>query len=102
MGGVKLSYTLTNNSSASVTITSIYLNWPDPDEKQSLKQVEVGGDIVWNIGDDVSPTRIDNIGKDVGASAAISLSFTFKRAAELSGYSIYVTLGNGCLVSRSD
>ena len=102
MGGVKVSYTLTNTSSDSITIKSIYLNWPDPDGKQTLKLVKVGVDTVWNDGDDTPPTRTDNIGKDVGASAATSLAFTFKRAAESSGYSIYVTLGNGCLVSRSD
>lgn len=96
-----MSYTL-NNSSNSITITSIYLFWPDPDEKQSLKLVDVGGDTVWNFGDDDPPTHVNGVGKDVGANAATSLTFTFKRAAESSGYSIYVTLSNGCLVSKAD
>jgi serine/threonine protein kinase len=95
---VDVSYTLTNNSSASITITSITLNWPI--ENQSLKNVRVGGRTVWSIGDDEPPSLVSGINEVVGARTSIQIAFTFKRSAASSGYSILVNLSNGCVKSQ--
>jgi len=95
---VDVSYTLTNNSSSAITISTINLNWPI--ENQSLKQMRVGGDTVWSTGDNEPPTQITGVGMGVAAGASSQITFTFKRAAALSGYSLSVTLSNGCSKSQ--
>ena len=96
--GVEVSYTLTNSSTNSITISTIDLNWPI--ENQSLKQVQVGGDNVWSTGDDEPPTQVTGVGKGVAEGASTQIKFTFKRAAASSGYSQTVTLSNGCTKSQ--
>jgi hypothetical protein len=91
---VDVSYTLTNNSSISITISTINLNWPG--ENQSLKQVQVGGNRVWSAGDDEPPTLVTGVGQSVASGSSTQINFTFKRAAASSGYSLTVTLSNGC------
>jgi serine/threonine protein kinase len=93
---VNVSYTLTNNSSASITISMINLNWPI--NNQSLKQVQVGDDRVWSVGDNEPPTLVTDVGQSVASGASTQINFTFKRAAASSGYSLSVTLSNGCTI----
>jgi predicted Ser/Thr protein kinase len=91
---VEVSYSLTNNSSTSIMINAINLNWPI--ENQSLKQIQVGGDTVWYVGDDEPPTQVSGIGKGVAAGTSTQIKFTFKRAAAPASYSLEVTLSGGC------
>ena len=91
---VDVSYTLTNNRSTSITISTINLNWPS--ENQSLKQVQVGGNRVWSAGDDEPPTLVTGVGQTVASGSSTQINFTFKRAAASSGYALTVTLSNGC------
>jgi hypothetical protein len=91
---VEVSYTLTNNSSTLITISTINLNWPV--ENQSLKQVQVGGNRIWSAGDDEPPTLVTGVGQNVASGNSTQINFTFKRAAASGGYSLTVTLSNGC------
>jgi serine/threonine-protein kinase len=95
---INVRYTLENDSSTSITISSIKLNWPT--QNQSLKRVDVGGDTVWNLGDDEPPTSVADVGKSVESTSSTQIEFAFKRAAAATGYSLTVTLSNGCKKSQ--
>jgi serine/threonine protein kinase len=91
---VDVSYVLVNESSNSITINMIELTWPTGN--QSLKSVKIGGETVWNLGDDGPPTLITDLDITVPSQAQTQIKFTFKRAAALTGYSLTLTLSNGC------
>jgi serine/threonine protein kinase len=95
---VDVRYTLTNNSSVSITFTSVTLSWPT--ENQSLKAVQVGSRTIWSAGDDEPPTLVSGIGEMVDAGTSTQITFTFKRAAASSGYSILVNLSDGCVKTQ--
>ncbi|NIS82255.1 MAG: protein kinase [Anaerolineales bacterium] len=87
--GNKVSYSFKNNSSQSVTITSVKLGWPDPDGKQFLNKVEVGG-FKKDVNDEESPTEVGGVSQSVGSGSSKAIKFTFKKAAASSGYSLTV------------
>jgi predicted Ser/Thr protein kinase len=93
---VEVSYNLANSKSDVITIQEIHLDWPIGN--QSLKEVQVGGNRVWSIGDDEPPTLVSGLGIDLAAGASTQIKFTFKRAAAANGYFIMVTLANGCVI----
>ena len=89
-------WTLTNGSAAMITIDEIQQNWPA--NNQRLENVKVGGTTVWDKTDDEPPTKISGVGQSVSAGGATSISFTYKRAAEESGYTLNVRLVNSCVI----
>jgi hypothetical protein len=53
---------------------------------------------VWSVGDNEPPTLVTDVGQSVASGASTQINFTFKRAAASSGYSLSVTLSNGCTI----
>jgi len=70
-----------------------------------LNKVRLAGSTIWDQSDDVPPSEIDSNWK--GASRQIppggseTLTFEFKKNAAATGYSVDVTLDNGCVVSAN-
>jgi serine/threonine protein kinase len=95
---VNVNYTLVNNSSVTVTLSSINFNWPTNNRR--LNQILVSGNTVWDEGDDTSPTFVDGLGSSVNSGSSSQLRFVFKRAAASTGYELEVAFWNGCVVLR--
>jgi serine/threonine protein kinase len=89
-------WTLTNSSAALITIEEIYQNWPEGNQR--LDNVKVGEATVWDKMDDEPPTKVNGVNRSVSAGGATAVSFTYKRAAGNSGYSLHVTLVNSCVI----
>jgi hypothetical protein len=89
-------WTLTNGSAVKITIDEVYQNWPVGNQR--LENVKVGDATVWNTMDDEPPTTITGVNRSISAGGATSVSFTYKRAAELTGYTLHVQLSNACVI----
>ncbi len=97
---VDVSYTLENPSSSSITISKININWPTAN--QTLKRVVIEGESVWDLGDDIPPTLVTDVGKVIAPTTQAHIKFTFKRAAASTGYSLTLTFSNGCKKSQQN
>jgi hypothetical protein len=97
---LEINYTLSNSSTTSVEISRIDINWPT--KNQEIKIISVAGNVVWDGGDQEPPTTALGVGSVLGQSSSTQLIFTFKRSAGSTGYSLNVTLTNGCTSSRVD
>ena len=95
---VNVDYTVINNDSTTVTISSINFDWPA--NNQRLNQILVSGILVWDEGDDTPPTLVNGVASNVNSGASSQLKFVFKRAAALTGYELQVAFMNGCVLSR--
>ncbi len=94
----KLYWTLTNYSARPITITAIYLGWPD--SNQELRKVKFAGDTIWDQKDKDPPTQIQGGWTDgvrtLQEGSTDRFRFEFKKNAASSGYTLRVTFDNGC------
>ncbi|HLC04641.1 MAG TPA: protein kinase [Anaerolineales bacterium] len=101
--GKNVEWELGNGGPTTITITVIWIDWPTQNDK--LNKVRLAGSTIWDQSDDVPPSEIDSNWK--GASRQIppggseTLTFEFKKNAAATGYSVDVTLDNGCVVSAN-
>lgn len=84
-----------------VKITAIWIDWPTQNEK--LEKVKLAGSTIWDKGDDTPPSEINSdwkgASRQIPPGASGTLRFEFKKNAETTGYSVSVTLDNGCVIS---
>jgi serine/threonine protein kinase len=89
----KVTWDFNNNSSVSVTITSVSLSWPgDTDNK--LLRIKVG-DVTKTINDTNSPSS-ESFSVNVASGGVIKIQFEFESAADATSYSITVNTSYGC------
>lgn len=99
--GNKLDLTLTNYGSTGVRVDRVVLEWPT-DYNETLKEIKMGGDLVWNEGSSTSPTEISSwIGaaeqRQINAAGWKIMEFVFKiSVVKSSGYTVTVYFDNGC------
>jgi hypothetical protein len=91
---------LNNGESYTITIDTIEINWPV--ENQRLEEVRIGGETIWDGKAETSPTTVGGGGQSLGSGGAKEIVFIFKKAAEDLGYSLQVTMENGCIVSAQE
>lgn len=99
--------TVVNSGSATITVTGIVFHWPAANEY--LKKIEFNGQEIWGKGDSSSPTTIPGEGswngptsrRQVPSGSSYPLKFFFDQEAQSGGYSLELTLSNGCTISRS-
>jgi hypothetical protein len=101
VSGRRVWWELGNDGGTSVKITAILIDWPASNQK--LDEVRLGGDRIYSGRPGGPPTSIDSGwtsgSREVSGGTSKELMFTFHRDAEPSGYSVDVTLDNGCVVS---
>ncbi len=103
--GKLVRWTLQNDGAATMTITSIYLDWPKDNEE--LRKVTFGGKTIWDKGDDEPPTSLTSGWKgkakdrDLPGGQAKELRFEFDEPAEPSGYQLKMTLSGVCTLGDS-
>jgi hypothetical protein len=91
---------VTNNSTATITFTQIVIDWPI--EGTKLKEVKLGGKVIWEIGDDAPPTSINSdwSGEDkhrqVKPGGKKTLKFKFETSPGLSGFDLNISFDVGC------
>jgi hypothetical protein len=97
--GNKVYVRIDNSGANAVTLTRLRLDWPLSNEE--LKDVRMGGAVIWSTGANSSPTVIDQWegsagDREVPASGIGEVRFTFKRDAAPTGYSVAFFFGNNC------
>lgn len=101
--GHEASWEIHNESSSDVTVKSIFLHWPFWNDE--LLEVELDGDMIWDQGDDDTPTLINSDWKGgsgrrtVEAGSTESLVFRFEDEARIGFYSHWVSFTNDCTIS---
>jgi hypothetical protein len=93
-------WSLNNYSSVALAIDSIYLDWPI--KNQRLDWVTLSGAPIWGGGDEEPPTTVNGVGGMIMPGSSLEITFVFKRAADVSGYSLVVNTGGSCEVSSQD
>jgi serine/threonine-protein kinase len=97
-----ISWLVTNNSSGTIRITTIYLDWPAGND--TLEQIFFKGLTIWNQGDNNPPTEIADgwwgsfTRRQLGNGEAL-LAFRFEKNAAGSGYDLLVGFNNGCALA---
>jgi hypothetical protein len=97
--GNKVDVQLQNRGADAATVTRVVIDWPINNEE--LKEILMGGSVIWSGTENSPPTTITqwsggDAARQVGASSTEVLRFTFKRSADPTGYAISVTFDNGC------
>lgn len=95
-----------NDSDTTITITELWVNWPD--EYEELEDVKLEGKKIWDIGDDDPPTGMPPWtsppkDREIKAFSDEVLEFIFKEddgATALSSYGLVITFDNGCTISH--
>lgn len=94
---------LGNDGDLPVEITAISIDWPG--SNQRLDEVTLGGEGIWDKRDDSPPTAIDSNwaggSREIAPGSSSNLAFIFHKLAASSGYTVDVTLDNGCVVSAN-
>jgi hypothetical protein len=91
---------VTNNGAAAITITQIMIDWPI--EGTKLKEVKLGGKVIWEIGDGAPPTSINSDwsgeekDRQVKPGAKKTLKFKFETPPGLSGFDLDISFDVGC------
>ena len=101
-----MSVIVINGSDSTITITELWVNWPD--EYVGLEYVKLEGKKIWNIGDEDPPTEMPPWtsppkDREIKADSDEVLEFIFKEddgATALSSYGLIITFDNGCTISR--
>jgi hypothetical protein len=100
VSGMQASWTISNDSSSTVVIKLIVLDWPAGNVE--LDRIRFDGSSIWNGSDEAPPSEINsgftgNRSLDGGDSKA--LKFEFTGAAGPGGYDLQVQLEPGCQLS---
>ena len=111
MGGLttdddKLLVMVINDSDTTITITELWVNWPD--EYVELEDVKLEGKKIRDIGDDDPPTEMPPWtsppkDREIKAFSDEVLEFIFKEddgATAISSYGLVITFDNGCTISH--
>lgn len=101
VNGQQITWVMINNSTISVELTGLRLDWPVANEE--LVKVELGGDAIWDHGDDFPPTNISSgwksgIGRSIGVGQVKTLTFQFEKSAASSGYELRVNFDISCVL----
>jgi hypothetical protein len=105
--GSKLDLTVSNPSDITVLLTSISIYWYDNPSDQSLDNIYLGSQRIWDTGADNSPATISsgwpsNANKreiDSGDSATLSFVFLVSPLQTSSSDYVSLTFDNGCTIS---
>ena len=100
--GQELDWTISNGSGGNIRITSLYIDWPEGNQK--LKKIELTGSEIWSGEDEAPPTNISSDLKGnrlIGTGQSKTLHFYFDQEASLSGYSLEVGFDNDCSPQQS-
>lgn len=102
--GNKMYVRIENLGGDPITLTRLRLDWPQANEE--LKDVRMGGAVIWSTGANSSPTVIDQWeggagDREVPASGTAEVRFTFKRDAAPTGYNVALFFGNNCSASNN-
>jgi serine/threonine-protein kinase len=97
--GTKILWSVDNQSGSLVGINSVNISWPL--SNQTIKSIKIGSKIVWDAGSESSPTGTGGGGTSVGARSSKTITFTFKKSAASSGYTLKVSTTPGCQLQQS-
>ena len=97
-------WSINNNSISMITIEKINLTWPSGND--SLDKIFFGSSKIW---DHTAPPPSVLITSDwtggsrnIGNSSTRELIFTFVSPSISSGYNLFITFTNGCIVNKSN
>lgn len=94
--GQEIGWNLVNNSSESMLLTKIHLNWPSGNDELSV--VKFGSPSIWDQGTTDIPTIINSgwtgESRVIGASGTKTITFLFIRNAKNNGYVLILTFDN--------
>ncbi len=102
--------TITNNGATLVTITRIYIIWPDTPVAQMVSEVKFNGVTIVNASDPQPPSDYPSeknwkgiqSDRELAASDSKLLELLFGDDLQSGGYSITVTFDNGCTLTESN
>ena len=101
---------ITNNGDTLVTVTGIYVNWPDAPESQMVNEISLNDVTIVNSSDPLPPSNYPSENNwtatqsdlELTASDSKLLVLLFLDDLQSSGYSITITFDNGCTLSESN
>lgn len=99
-------WTITNESSQTILISEIYLDWPSDNEQ--LKKIKLGKKTIWDKQDQLPPTYISSDWKggeknrEIKPGKTVDLIFEFDNNAALNDYLLVITLNDICVITAEE
>jgi hypothetical protein len=96
---------ITNSTGGDITITRLYVIWPDIPFTQSLDSVSLLGNLIWNQNDNDSPSDFPNEGNWInGSNRTMSATPTqlfvlkFREPLQPTGYEVHIVFDIACQI----
>lgn len=102
----EISWEITNNSSQTILLTEIFLDWPI--DNIQLKKIKLRGKTIWDIKDAIPPSLIfsdwkgNQNSREIKAGRSEVIKFEFDDDTVITGYYVELTFDYRCVISAEE